>query len=125
MKTKNDPRHQKRIKIIKALYSTKFAHTNPINLFENKEKFNRIIKELTEINLLIDKFTTRFTSDKMSKLDLSILQLGVYEIKYEKKVPYRVVIDECIEIAKEFGAINSAKFINAVLGKLVEQNNEK
>ncbi len=122
MKTNSDPRHQRRIRLLKALYSQQFASTQTPELFpEDREKLSDINARLSEINDLIDRMSVKFASDRMAKIDLSILQLGVYEMMMEKKEPYKVIIDECIELAKEFGGINSPKFVNGILGKIIEE----
>ena len=55
----------------------------------------------------------------MAKVDLSIIRLAVYEIKYEEDVPEKVAINEAIELAKLYGTDNSASFVNGVLAKFV------
>lgn len=54
--------------------------------------------------------------DKIARIDRVILRMGLYELKYEKDVPPKVVINEAVELAKAFGGENSSKFINGVLG---------
>ena len=125
MKTDKDPRHLKRIRLFKALYSRQFPKTKAGRL-NNQEtlEFKLITEHLESINQLIDRYSTKFGVSKMSKLDLSILQLGVYELTVSKKEPVKVVIDECIELAKEFGGTRSPNLINGILGKLIENKNE-
>ena len=55
----------------------------------------------------------------MSKVDLTIIRLAVYEIKFDEDVPAGVAINEAVEIAKKFGQEESAGFVNGVLAKLV------
>ena len=57
----------------------------------------------------------------MGKVDLTILRLAVYEMKWDEDVPERVAINEAVELAKRFGGENSASFVNGVLGKLAKQ----
>lgn len=121
MKTKNDPRHLRRIRIVKALYSQQFLPNQQLPLPKvEKEIYQLINQAKDQINLSINKYALKFTTEKMARMDLAILQLGVYELIINNQVPYRVVVDECIELAKEFGAAKSANFINGILGKLVE-----
>jgi len=51
----------------------------------------------------------------MSKVDLTLLKLGLYELEYVKKTPKKVVINEILEIAKEFSTEKSSSFINGIL----------
>ena len=55
----------------------------------------------------------------MSKMDLAILRLAIYEIKYEESIPDKVSINEAVELAKQYGTDDSASFVNGVLAKFV------
>ncbi len=125
MKTDKDPRHLKRIRLFKALYSQQFSQAKAGKLsLQDALEFKNILNQLSPINDLINKYSTKFGVSKMSKLDLSILQLGIYELTVSKKAPEKVVIDECIELAKEFGGTRSPNLINGILGKLIENQDE-
>jgi N utilization substance protein B len=54
----------------------------------------------------------------MSRVDLSVLRLAVYEIRYDEDVPVKVAINEAVEIAKKFGGEDSGSFVNGILGKI-------
>lgn len=56
---------------------------------------------------------------KVAKVDLAILRLATYELLTEKQTPPKVVIDEAVELAKEFGGDGSAPFVNGVLGTIL------
>lgn len=62
--------------------------------------------------------------DKISKIDLVILRISIFEILFSDKTPPRVVIDESVELAKEFGNDTSPKFVNGVLGTVVKNLDE-
>jgi N utilization substance protein B len=120
MKTSRDPRHQRRIILLKSLYSNQFKDSQPPRLQSStREQFNLILSKLNLINTTIDKYAQKFSTGRMAKIDLAILQLGVFELLYDKTVPYRVVADESIELAKEFGAQSSDKFISGILGSII------
>ena len=57
----------------------------------------------------------------MSKVDLTILRLAVYEMKWDSDVPEGVAINEAVELAKRFGGESSSAFVNGVLGKIAKQ----
>lgn len=61
--------------------------------------------------------------DRISKIDLSILKLAIYEIKHTE-VPYKVVINEAVELAKKYGEDTSKKFVNGVLASIVKEENK-
>ena len=56
--------------------------------------------------------------DELDPIEKAILRLAVYELRFESDVPYKVVINEAIEVAKVFGADESHKYINGVLDKI-------
>ena len=78
---------------------------------ENTEE----IEKLIEKNLKAD-----WKIDRISKIDLSLLKLAIYEIKY-KKIPYKVAINESLELAKKYGEETSKNFINGILASIVKE----
>lgn len=58
--------------------------------------------------------------DRVSKIDLAILKLAIYEIKY-KDIPYKVVINEAVELAKKYGEDSSKNFVNGILASVVNR----
>ena len=58
--------------------------------------------------------------DRISKVDLAILKLAIYEIKY-KDIPFKVVINEAVELAKKYGEDNSKNFVNGILASIVKE----
>lgn len=80
---------------------------------------DKITKHLVRIDKLIEKSAPAFPVDKVAKIDLAILRLAVYELLFAKKTPPKVVIDEAVEMAKEFGADTSSSFVNGVLGDIL------
>lgn len=82
-------------------------------------KSNKIIEKLGEIDELINQYAKGWTTERMSKVDLTIIRLAVYEIKFDEDVPAGVAINEAVEIAKKFGQEESSGFVNGVLAKFV------
>ncbi len=121
----NNPSHQRRIVVVQTLYTSFFKDTKEPPISEYAKPLVEGIREHEkEINKHIDTYALKFASDKMARIDLAILQLGVYELLFERRTPFKVVIDECVELAKEFGDIHSPQFINGILGKIVENNRD-
>lgn len=58
--------------------------------------------------------------ERISKVDLAILKLAIYEIKY-KEIPFKVVINEAVELAKKYGEDNSKNFVNGILASIVKE----
>ena len=82
-----------------------------LGIDENKEEIEELIKK----NLKSD-----WKIERISKVDLAILKLAIYEIKY-KELPYKVAINEAVELAKKYGEDNSKKFVNGVLANVVKE----
>ncbi len=81
---------------------------------ENKDKIDPIIEECA----------SQWPLDKIFKIDLIILEMAIYELIIKQKTPNKVIIDEAVELAKEFGNDTSSSFVNGVLGTILE-NKEK
>lgn len=112
MKKKSDPRHQRRIHLIQQLFSW---GTNPQGSYQD---IKEVINKLPQIDEQIKAGAPQWPIEKINKIDLAILRLSVFELLL-KKTPPKVVIDEAVELAKEYGADHSPQFINGVLGKVL------
>lgn len=84
------------------------------------DKYNAINEKIQEIDEAINEKTTGWTTERMGKVDLTILRLAVYEMKYDDAVPQGVAINEAVELAKKFGQEESSGFVNGVLAKFAE-----
>lgn len=82
------------------------------------EKANGIAGKVAEIDQIINENTTGWKTSRMNKVDLSILRLAVYEMKWDEDVPVKVAINEAVELAKRFSGEEGPAFINGVLGKI-------
>lgn len=82
-------------------------------------KCNDIIAKIDEIDSAINESTKGWKTTRMGKVDLSIIRLAVYEIKFEEDIPAKVSINEAVELAKKYGTDESASFVNGVLAKFV------
>ena len=80
-----------------------------------------VFKNLETLKIEITSYLDR-SYDELSPIELSIIYSSLYELKYSPSVPYKVVINEAIEIAKSFGGIDGYKYINAILDKAAEKN---
>lgn len=85
-----------------------------------QSKYENIKAHLDEIDALLNEKSKGWKTSRMSKVDLSILRLAVYEIKFDEDVPVKVAINEAVEIAKSFGGDASASFVNGILGKIAK-----
>ena len=83
------------------------------------QKGKRIIEKLDELDAMINKQAKGWTTQRMGKVDLTILRLAVYESAFDEDVPAGVAINEAVELAKRFGQEESSGFVNGVLAKFV------
>ncbi|MCR5608287.1 MAG: transcription antitermination factor NusB [Lachnospiraceae bacterium] len=83
-------------------------------------KFRDIRAKLEEIDKIIEESSEGWKIKRMAKIDLSILRVAVYEIHNADDVPYKVAINEAVEIAKIYGGDNSFGFVNGILAKVVK-----
>jgi hypothetical protein len=116
VKNRFDPRHIKRIENMQSLFAYEFGNSEPHSA-DSKE----IIKCVKDIDKLIQENAPKWPIEKINKIDLSILRCAFWELVYEKKTPPKVIIDEAIEIGKEFGTDSSSSFINGVIGSAIKK----
>ena len=129
-------RRELRENVFKMLFRVEFHEENEMHeqfgLFEDEienvkeedaayinQKCNDIIAKIPEIDALVNESTTGWKTTRMGKVDLSIIRLAVYEMKYEDDIPEKVSINEAVELAKRYGTDDSPSFVNGVLAKFV------
>lgn len=84
-----------------------------------ESRVSDIISHIEEIDKLICEATSGWSINRIGKVELSLLRLACYEIKFDDNIPQKVAINEAVEIAKTFGGNDSPAFINGILAKLV------
>ncbi|MEC8866378.1 MAG: transcription antitermination factor NusB [Verrucomicrobiota bacterium] len=100
-----------------------------IERLEHEEEFYAYSFELVDgvldkieiLDSIIKELVTNWDFSRIAKADLALLRVALYEIKYRLDVPPVVIIDETLEISKEFSSANSKNFLNGVLDKALEQ----
>jgi N utilization substance protein B len=86
---------------------------------ELKKRVEAILDKLPEIDETLQVVTEGWKLKRMGKVELSILRLACYEIKFDDLIPDKVAINEAVELAKKFGGDESPAFVNGILAKLV------
>lgn len=137
MKTKHDPRHIARQLSLMSLFewsfhsddsqgiidhvveSTEEEQDQSVDLELVKQLVDGVVKHLDQLDDHITKAAPEWPRDQIAKIDISILRLASYEL-FHTRTPEKVIIDEAVELAKEFGGDTSSKFVNGVLGTLVK-----
>lgn len=132
---KNNKRHKARSYSLKALYQWSFLETGVNTLINQfleehdildadllyfKDLVTGTIRHVASIDELIVTHLDRDIS-ALNPIELAVLRLSTYELLHRKDVPYKVVIDEALELVKEFGAQEGYKYVNAVLDVLSNQ----
>ena len=82
------------------------------------DKYKNIVDKLEEIDAAIGEASKGWKVTRMAKVDLALIRLAVFEMKYEEDVPVKVAINEAVELAKQYGTDDSPAFVNGVLAKL-------
>lgn len=100
------------------LYLDQLVDVSGENRAYMRDKTLAIAAKAEEIDALLNAHTTGWKTTRMNKVDLSILRLAVYEMKWDEDVPVKVAINEAVELGKRFSGDDGPAFINAVLGKL-------
>ncbi len=113
MKTARDPRHKNRQQIIQQLFGVEF-HNQTVG-----SETKKIMKNRSVLDKNIESAAPDYPVEKINKIDLAILRLAAYELLIDKKEPQNVIIDEAVELAKEFGGETSPGFVNGVLGHII------
>lgn len=132
---KPSARHQSRRLALQALYEKQLTN-NPILEIEKHfledcdskkvdvQYFSSLLKGSVQYIDQTDKLMTPYLSRpiaEISPIELSVLRLAIFELAYRPDVPYRVIINEALELAKEFGAAEGHRFVNGVLDQVSKQ----
>lgn len=136
MKGKRMSRREIREQIFKLLFRAEFYEESDmpeqLSLFfeeldqrEEKDtayiqkKYEGIMAHLSEIDAMINEVAKGWKTSRMGKVDLTLIRLATYELKFEEDIPTGVAINEAVELAKAYGTDDSASFVNGILAKLV------
>jgi N utilization substance protein B len=76
------------------------------------------------LDLVIAKYAPEWPLEQIAAIDRNILRIAAWEFAVQRQTPVKVVINEAVELAKEFGSDSAPRFVNGVLGSLAEQENE-
>jgi N utilization substance protein B len=116
VKTSTDPRHLRRREAVKVLFADTFTKQSSI-----PELAKEVLRHKVKIDNKIREAAPAWPIDNLNKIDLAILRLAIYELD-KGEAPPKVVIDEAVELAKEYGSESSSSFINGVLGTIYKDH---
>ncbi len=133
-------RRQARITALQVLYEldcTKHKVEEALARLRTGETLNReapgfteelvkgVLQNKSELDAFIKEFAPAFPAEQMSIVDRNILRLAIFEILFNDKTPFKVAINEAVELAKAFGSDSSPRFINGVLGSITTKHGIK
>ena len=93
-------------------------NSNPENLVFAKLLISGTIEHIDEIDELLKNHLDSWDFDRINKIDLAVLRISVYPLLYQQDIHPTIIINEAIDISKEFGPDDSFKFVNAVLDNI-------
>ena len=86
---------------------------------ECRSRVDTVLEKLPEIDRILEGVAEGWKLGRMGRVELTILRLACFEIRFDETVPDKVAINEAVELAKKFGGDESPSFVNGVLAKLV------
>ena len=84
------------------------------------ERLFQIVEKLGTIDAELNAAISGWKLNRIGKVDITILRLAAYEMKYDDSIPAKVSVNEAVELAKKYGGDSSPSFINGVLAKMIE-----
>ena len=128
-------RHELREQVFKLLFRVEFNEPSEMEeqkslFFEDEDlkasekdmayitsRYEQIEARLPELDAMINEKADNWSTGRMGKVELTILRLALFELKFDEQIPTGVAIDEAVELAKKFGQDGSSSFVNGVLAK--------
>ena len=130
-------RRQARTLVLQALYETDTVHHDPQQVIENRlaeepsevegESFARrlffaVLENKAQLDATIQQHAPEWPLEQVAVIDRNLLRMALCEMTITRDAPVKVVINEAIELAKDFGSDSSPRFINGVLGSIVNKS---
>ena len=128
-------RHQARIVALQALYEIDCAHHPPAAVLEqrlarvrlpsagaafSRHLVNGVLEHQSVLDVFIHRHAPEWPLEQMAYIDRNILRIAIFEFAVDSNTPIKVAINEAVELAKAFGSDSAPRFVNGVLGALVE-----
>jgi len=128
-------RHQARVVALQALYEIDCTNHAPAVVLEQRlattqlpqaaTEFSRylvdnVIKHQAVLDVFIHRYAPEWPLEQMAYIDRNILRVAIFEFAVDGQTPIKVAINEAVELAKSFGSDSAPRFVNGVLGTLVE-----
>ena len=111
------------LETVLSAYPDDLAHSKTVRSF-SRNLVAGVLAHREEIDKIIETFAPSWPVHQMATVDRNILRIAIYEIRFGGHTPPKVAINEAVEIAKIFGADGTPKFVNGVLGSVMEEVRE-
>ncbi|GKT12135.1 MAG: transcription antitermination protein NusB [Thiomicrorhabdus sp.] len=129
------PRTQSRRVALQALYVWEMTNEEPTVIIKNFNEdgllealdfdlFKELLTQVSNQAVALDELYSGYLDRSVSMIDpieRAVMRIGSYELQTKPEIPYRVVINECVELTKRFGAEEGHKFVNGILDKVAKQ----
>ncbi len=93
------------------------------SMIEAQAKVNQVLAKVSEIDPLITLASTEYTFERISRVERTILRLGLFELLFDDSIPPKVAIAEAIRLCRKFGTPESSQFVNAILDGVYKNQN--
>ena len=129
------PRMQSRRAALQGIYQWQITHAEVADIVKQFQEdgrleglefelFKELLTEVTtkaeELDSIYGEYLDRAVS-RIDPVEKAIMRMGVFELQSKIEIPYKVIINECVELAKRFGADESHKYVNGILDKTAKQ----
>ena len=119
-------RRELRENVFKMLFRVEFFDAGEVDHVTDQDfkyiadRYRDIYNHLPEIDGAINEVAKGWKTTRMGKVDLALIRLAVYEIRYDDEIPFKVAVNEAVELAKQYGTNDSPAFVNGILAKFAE-----
>ena len=107
-----------------ALFNENYGEENVTISVSNEELTERLFDSVDKLGSIDARLNTAISGWKLNrigKVDITILRLAAYEMKYDDTIPVKVSVNEAVELAKKYGGDSSPSFVNGVLARMIEE----
>ena len=127
-------RHEQREQVFKLLFRVEFhapedmpeqlalfrENNEEVPSWQDADAIAARLDKIPELDKLLNENTEGWDTTRVGKVELAVLRLGAYELRYDDDIPDGVAINEAVEIAKKYGQESSGGFVNAILAKIMK-----
>ena len=106
-----------------ALYNDNYEEEKEVSVSNEEltERLFDIVDKLGSIDARLNTAISGWKLNRIGKVDITILRLAAYEMKYDDTIPVKVSVNEAVELAKKYGGDSSPSFVNGVLARMIEE----